>query len=277
VLVRAFILYHDFMHGSLLAKSRLAQVLFYPLGVLMLTPPRHWRFSHNYHHSHVGKVIVKNEREFPVLTSDIGSYPLMSTENWRRATPWQRLRYRISRHPLSILCAYVTIFLLVSCINPLVRDPRKYWDGALSLVAHGGLIALVWWCAGFDVALFAIILPFAIASALGAYLFYAQHTYEGLRIMPAEEWTYFEGALESSSYMKLSPIMCWFTGNIGYHHVHHLNPHIPFYRLPEAMAGIPELQHATETSLRPRDILACFRANLWKTSTQRMVTYREAW
>jgi len=76
--------------------------------------------------------------------------------------------------------------------------------------------------------------------------------------------------------MQLSPIMNWFTGNIGYHHVHHLNPHIPFYRLPEAMAGIPELQHPTVTSLRPRDILACFRANLWKISTQRMVSYREA-
>jgi omega-6 fatty acid desaturase (delta-12 desaturase) len=276
VLVRAFILYHDFMHGSLLSGSRVAQIVFYPLGLLLLTPPRHWRFSHNFHHSHVGKVIVGKEKAFPVLTSDIGSFPLMSTENWRQATAWQRLRYRISRHPLSILCAYVTIFFLVSCLNPLGREPRKYWDGALSLLAHGGLIALLWLYAGLDVALLAFVLPFAIASALGAYLFYAQHTYEGLRIMPAEDWTYFEGALESSSYMKLSPIMSWFTGNIGYHHVHHLNPHIPFYRLPEAMAAIPELQHPTITSLRPRDILACFRANLWETSTQRMVSYREA-
>ena len=94
--------------------------------------------------------------------------------------------------------------------------------------------------------------------------------------MPADSWTYFAGALESSSYMQLSPIMSWFTGNIGYHHVHHLNPHIPFYRLPEAMTAIPELQHPTVTSLRPRDMLACFRSNLWKISTQRMVSYREA-
>jgi omega-6 fatty acid desaturase (delta-12 desaturase) len=275
-LVRAFILYHDFMHGSLLSESRLAHVVFYPLGLLMLAPPRHWRFSHNFHHSHVGKVIDAKENEFPILTSDIGSFPLMSVERWQRATAWQRLRYRISRHPLTIMCAYATIFLLVSCLNPLVRNPRKYWDGALALLAHGGLIALLWLSAGFDVVLFAFILPFAIASALGAYLFYAQHTYEGLRIMPAEKWTYFEGALESSSYMQLSPIMSWFTGNIGYHHVHHLNPQIPFYRLPEAMAAIPELQHPTITSLRPRDIMACFRANLWEISTQRMVSYREA-
>jgi len=276
VLVRAFILYHDFMHGALLPESRLARALFYALGLLMLTPPRHWRFIHNYHHAHVGKVIVAKDNAFPVLTSDIGSYPLMSTEGWRRATAWQRFRYRISRHPLTLLCAYVTIFLLVSCVNPLVKAPRKYWDGALSLLAHGGLIAVLWLFAGVDVALFVVVLPFAIASAMGAYLFYAQHTYEGLRILPAEEWTYFEGALQSSSYMKLNPIMNWFTGNIGYHHVHHLNPHIPFYRLPDAMAAIPELRNPTVTSLRPRDILACFRANLWETSTRRMISYREA-
>ena len=80
--------------------------------------------------------------------------------------------------------------------------------------------------------------------------------------MPTEEWTYVQGALESSSYMKLGPIMKWFTGSIGYHHVHHLNPHIPFYRLPEAMAAIPELQHPVVTSLRPRDILSCFRESV---------------
>jgi omega-6 fatty acid desaturase (delta-12 desaturase) len=278
VLVRAFILYHDFMHGSLLSGSRLAQVVFYPLGLLLLTPPRHWRYSHNFHHAHVGKVIAAKESAFPVLTSDIGSFPLMSTTGWQRATAWQRLRYRISRHPLSIVCAYVTIFLLVSCLNPLVREPRKYWDGAISLVAHGGLIALLWLVAGLDVALFVVVLPFAIASALGAYLFffYALHTYEGLRIFPTDEWTFIDGALESSSYMRLNPLLSWFTGNIGYHHVHHLNSHIPFYRLPEAMAAIAELQHPTITSLHPRDIVACFRANLWKTSTQRMVSYRDA-
>lgn len=276
VLVRVFILYHDFMHGSLLSGSRLAQVIFYTLGLLMLTPPRHWRYSHNFHHAHVGKVIVTKESAFPVLTSDIGSFPLMSTEAWQRAAVWQRLRYRISRHPLAIACAYVTIFFLVSCLNPLVKDPRKYWDGAFSLLAHGGLIALLWLTAGFDVALFAFVLPFAIASALGAYLFYAQHTFEGLRILPPEEWTFFGGALESSSYLKLNPVMSWFTGNIGYHHVHHLNSHIPFYRLPDAMAAIPELQHPTVTTLRPHDILACFRANLWEPATQRMVSYREA-
>ena len=221
-------------------------------------------------------MIVAQRDAFPVVTSDIGSFPLMSTESWQTATASQRLRYRIARHPITILCAYVTIFLLISCVDPLLKNPRKYWDGALSLIAHGGTIALLWACAGFDVVLSAMFLPFVIASALGAYLFYAQHTFEGLRIFPAADWSYFRGALESSSYMKLGPIMKWFTGNIGYHHVHHLNPHIVFYRLPEAMAAMPELQHPAVTSLAPRDMLACFRANLWDKSTQRMVSYGEA-
>ena len=193
VLVRAFIIYHDYMHGSLLQGSRLAKSVLSSLGLLMLTPPAHWRFAHNFHHAHVGKVIPAKEDAFPVLTSDIGSFPLMSTESWQRATTWQRLRYRIIRHPLTILCAYVTIFLLVSCLNPLVKNPRKYWDGAFSLLAHGGLIASLWLYAGFDVAMFSVVLPFAIASALGAYLFYAQHTDEALHVFPAESWTYLKG------------------------------------------------------------------------------------
>lgn len=276
IMVRAFIIYHDFMHGSLLRGSRLARVVLYTLGALMLTPPRHWRFAHNFHHANVGKMIAPGTSPFPVITSDIGSFPLMSTATWQQATNWQRLRYRISRHPLTILFAYVTIFLFVGCVTPLATNPRKYWDGALALLAHGGLMLLLWLVAGFDAAFFSVLLPFAIAAALGAYLFYAQHTYEGLRVFPMEEWTYYQGALESASYMKLGPIMNWFTGNIGYHHIHHLNPHIPFYRLPEAMAAVPEFQHATVTTLCLRDVLSCFRANLWDSRSQRMVSYREA-
>jgi acyl-lipid omega-6 desaturase (Delta-12 desaturase) len=163
VMVRAFILYHDFAHGSLLSDSRLADVVFHSLGLLMLTPLRHWRFSHNFHHAHVGKIILPKEDAFPVVTSDVGSFPLMSTESWQRATTWPRLRYRMIRHPLTILCAYVTVFLFGGCLIPLVKNPRKYWDGLFSLLTHGGLIALVCLYAGFEIALFAAVLPLAIA------------------------------------------------------------------------------------------------------------------
>ena len=194
-MVRTFILYHDHMHGALLAKSGLAKVVFHTSGVLMLAPPRHWRRRHNFHHSQVGKVVVSKKSAFPVLTSDVASFPLMSTQAWGTTALGQRVRYRISRHPLTMLFAYGTIFLLAMCINPLRRAPYKNRDGAVSMLAHFGLIAVLWLWLGFEVALFAFILPYAIAAALGAYLCYAQHTYEGLRILPVQEWSHFDAAL----------------------------------------------------------------------------------
>jgi len=274
--VRAFILYHDFIHGSLLHGSRLATVLFRLYGLLVLTPSRYWRYSHNFHHAHVGQPVSSEGSSFPLMTSDVGSFPLMTINMWREASTWQRLRYRVSRHALTLLCAYGTVFLFSICIVPMFKNPRRYWDGGLSLLAHGGLIATVWVFAGFPALLFGFLLPFMIAAAMGAYLFYAQHNYAGMHIVAAEEWSYYRGATESSSYMKLGPIMSWFTGNIGYHHVHHLNPIIPFYRLPEAMAAIAELQNPDVTTLYPRDIFRCLRLNLWDQEKQRLVSYREA-
>jgi omega-6 fatty acid desaturase (delta-12 desaturase) len=115
-----------------------------------------------------------------------------------------------------------------------------------------------------------------IASALGSYVFFAQHSFKRMHIISSESWTYYRAALESSSYMRLNRLMQWFTGNIGFHHIHHLNVRIPFYRLPEAMAAIPELQSPVTTSLGLADIAACFNASLWDEGRQRMVSYREA-
>ncbi|MDH4054761.1 MAG: fatty acid desaturase, partial [Gammaproteobacteria bacterium] len=95
-------------------------------------------------------------------------------------------------------------------------------------------------------------------------------------ILQGDEWSYPDAAMESSSYLKLNRVMQWFTGNIGFHHIHHLNVRIPFYRLPEAMAAIPELQSPITTTLKPRDILDCFRCCLWDEERQKVVSYREA-
>jgi omega-6 fatty acid desaturase (delta-12 desaturase) len=97
-----------------------------------------------------------------------------------------------------------------------------------------------------------------------------------MHVMSAEDWTYNRAALESSSHMRLNKLMQWFTGNIGFHHIHHVNVRIPFYRLPETMTAIPELQSPVTTSLRPHDILECFRCCLWDEGMQRMISYREA-
>jgi omega-6 fatty acid desaturase (delta-12 desaturase) len=94
-----------------------------------------------------------------------------------------------------------------------------------------------------------------------------------MHVIPKEEWSFYRAALESCSYLKVGPIMSWITGNIGYHHIHHINSMIPFYRLAEAMEAIPELQNAVVTTLRPHEILACLRLKLWDETQNKMVGY----
>lgn len=266
MLIRTFILYHDFMHGSILPGSRLARAIFYSYGAVNLTPPRSWRDSHNFHHANVGRIEGSN----------VGAFPLMTTEMWRSSSRIRRLAYRITRHPATIACAYMTIFFFSVTLLPLLRRPLRYWDSALALLAHGTLVTALWISSGFGAAFFGLLLPMTLAGALGGYLFYAQHSFPGMRLLPDEEWTAYRAALASSSYLRLGPVLRWFTGNIGFHHVHHLNSLIPFYRLPQAMAAIPELQDPTVTTLKPRDVANCFRVNLWDEATRRMVGYRDS-
>jgi omega-6 fatty acid desaturase (delta-12 desaturase) len=115
-----------------------------------------------------------------------------------------------------------------------------------------------------------------VAGAAGVWLFYVQHQFEEAYWERQENWDPDRAAVQGSSFFDLPRWLHWFTGNIGFHHVHHLNPRIPFYRLPEAMAAIPELQHPVVTTLRPRDIRRCFHLNLWDPASDRMVGYREA-
>ena len=265
LMVRAFITYHDYMHNAILSRSRIARWLFRLYSALALTPPRSWRRSHNYHHGHVGKLDADND----------GAFPLMTTDMWRDASLLARIAYRVERHPLTILAGYFTIFFLNITLFSFLRNPTRNWDSLLVLLGHVGLIAALWILGGFDVAFFVILLPMTIASMIGSYLFFAQHSFEDMRIVPTETWTSRRAAMESSSYLQLNKVMCWFTGNIGYHHIHHLNARIPFYRLPEAMDAIEELQSPVTITLSFKDIRACFRCCLWDEGLQRMVSYRE--
>ena len=266
LLVRTFILYHDFMHGAILPGSKIARAVFYTYAAVNLTPPRSWRDSHNFHHANVGRITESNA----------GAFPLMTAEMWRKASPLERMGYRVIRHPVTILCAYLTIFFFSITLLSLLRRPSRYWDSALALLAHGAAFAALWLFAGFDAVFFALLLPMTIAAALGGYLFYAQHSFPEMRILPDAEWTVYRASLVSAGYLRLGPVLRWFTGNIGFHHIHHLNSLIPFYRLPDAMATLPELQHPSVTTLTPSAIAACFRTNLWDVSRGRMIAYREA-
>jgi len=198
---------------------------------------------------------------------------MVTTGMWAKLKPRERFMYKLIRHPLTIASAYFTLFMLGMGISPFLRAPKKHWACALGVVMNWTLTALIVWRLGFLTFVLGMFLPLAISMAVGGYLFYAQHNFPEAHIQPRESWSYTRAALESSSYMEMGRVMRFFTGNIGYHHVHHLNPLIPFYRLPDAMAAVPELHNPPKTSLMPGDVLACFRQKLWDPDKGRMVGY----
>ncbi|MDH3584137.1 MAG: fatty acid desaturase [Phycisphaerae bacterium] len=263
-LVRLFIIYHDHQHGTFLPGSRIAGALMGFYGLATLNPPSIWARSHNHHHKNNAKI----------FGAAIGSYPVMTTGAWDRATRGQRIAYLVQRHPLTIAAGYLTIFLYGMTIRSLINNPREHWDSAISLAVHAGLITLACFI-GVDVMLLVIVIPCAIGSAIGSYLFYAQHNYPDMKIRDRSEWDYVYAALHSSSYIPMNPVMAWFTGNIGYHHVHHLNHQIPFYNLPAAMAEFEELQNPGRTTLWPWDIARCLRLKLWDSKRDRLITLAE--
>jgi omega-6 fatty acid desaturase (delta-12 desaturase) len=262
--VRAFIIYHDQQHRAILPHSRAAELIMRLFGLWILCPCSVWRKSHDYHHAH-NSLLRGNP---------IGSFPVMTREQFSRASRGQRWAYLFTRHPLVMLFGYVFVFLGSMVILPLFQSPRRHYDCLLSLLLHLTLAATLVLHWGVLALVLSLILPLCIASAMGAYLFYAQHSFPGVVLRDKAGWTYEGAALESSSHLRTGPILAWFTGNVGYHHIHHLNHRIPFYRLPEVQRALPELRQVKTTSLHPVEIYRCLRLKLWCVQTQRMVGLR---
>jgi omega-6 fatty acid desaturase (delta-12 desaturase) len=258
--LRLFVIYHDHQHHTILTGSRLADGMMQIFGIWSLSPSSIWRSSHNHHHNHNSKL----------RGSHIGSFPIMTAEAFRKSSRGTRFWYLFQRHPLTILLGYLFIFLFGMCLRPGIHHPRKHWDCLVAVLVHAGIGTGLVLGFGWETLLLVQTIPSLIASALGAYLFYVQHNFPGVAFRDQSTWTYEAAALESSSFLRLNPMMAWFTANIGYHHIHHLNPKIPFYRLPEAMRAIPELQCPKSTTLGPRDIYRSFQLKVWDVSLQRM-------
>lgn len=266
VQVRLFIFYHDALHGAIFRRSRVAYGLMTLVGIYMMSVRSVWRESHDFHHQHNAKL----------ASSGIGSFPIMSLAMAQRATPGQMRRYRLLRHPATIFGGYLSVFLLGMAIGPFVRDPRRHWSGPLAVLVHVALVGVIAWQFGWVGALAAVVVPSAVATAMGSYLFYAQHNFPSMQVENREGWNFTTAALRSSSMFEMGWLMRWLTGNIGFHHVHHLNHRIPFYRLPEAMAAIPELQVPGRTSWRIMDVIACLRLYMYDHEQGRMLTRAEA-
>jgi len=253
LMVRLFVIFHDYQHGAILADSKWASAIMRVVGILSLAPTCVWRSSHNHHHAHNSKL----------RSAHIGSYPIMTRKRYLAASAREQHHYLFIRHPLTIFAGYLTTFALGMCLLPLLRNPKQNWEGAFALLLHAAIIACVGYFGGFALAGLVVILPCALAMGLGSYLFYAQHNFPEVVHTDNAGWTHHGAALQSSSFMRMPACMHWFTANIGYHHIHHLNAKIPFYRLPEVMKAMPELQDPNTTSLHPREMFRCLRLKVW--------------
>ena len=261
LMVRMFIIYHDYEHHAILNKSKLARVIMPLYGAYVLNPASIWKRSHDHHHKHNSKL----------FTSSIGSYLIVTKCKFMSMSKAEQRTYLASRHPLVMVFGYFFIFMIGMCLMSFISNPRKHYDSLLALIAHFAIAFALVWFFGWMAWLLVMFIPFMVSSAMGAYLFYAQHNFPGVTFSDNGEWAYEKAALESSSFMDTNPIMHWFTGNIGYHHIHHLNSRIPFYRLPEVMREIPELQKVKTTSLSLKDIIACLRLKVWDHDSGQMV------
>ncbi len=261
ITVRMFVLYHDFEHHAILNKSVIGKIIFSAFGILSLAPVSIWKRSHDYHHKHNSKL----------FSSSIGSYLIITREKFETLSPAEKRSYLLSRHPITIFFGYFTMFFYGISMRSFLNNPKKHYDSLIAMIIHIALIVTVIYFLGWQTWLFSMFVPFFISGFFGDYLFYAQHNFPDVTFHNNEEWAYEKAALESSSFMDMGPIMNWFTANIGYHHIHHMNSRIPFYRLPEVMAAFPELQHPKRTSLAPKDIIACLKLKVWDSAQGKMV------
>jgi omega-6 fatty acid desaturase (delta-12 desaturase) len=156
------------------------------------------------------------------------------------------------------------------------RTPEKHRDGMVWLLVQPLAVLVLTLTMGWLAALIGFFLPVFLAAMLGSYLFYAQHSFEGVRYQSRENWDYYYAALRTSSMFDMPRWMHWFTGNIGYHHVHHVNPRIPFYRLPEAMNAVPGLQHPLRTEWSLHALRYIFGHHIWDDARQELIGYAEA-
>jgi omega-6 fatty acid desaturase (delta-12 desaturase) len=264
-LLRTFIMFHDCTHGSFLPSRRANAYVGAVLGLLVLAPFSRWRHDHAVHHATSGDLERRGVGDLPTLTVD---------EYWQRS-PRGRLAYRVFRNPLVMFGIGPVVAMMIGPrISPRSQRPHMRrsvirTDIALA-VAIGGLC---WWI-GWQAFLIVWAPPALLAGSAGIWLFYVQHQFEDAYWQHTDGWDYADAALRGSSYLKLTPVLQFFTGSIGLHHVHHLNARIPNYNLQRAHDET-EILHSVPT-LALADGLRAVRLKLWDERTGKLVTFAQA-
>lgn len=267
LLARLFIFQHDCGHGSFFDSSNLNDWVGRLIGVITFTPYEYWRWTHNVHHRTSGNL---DERS-------LGDINVMTVSEYQTLGRWQKFCYRAYRHPF-VLFGIGPVWQFVfkhrlPLDTPLNR--KKEWRSVivtnLALLAIATLIiAQIGWKR-----FLLVQIPIGLIGGVAAiWLFYVQHQFENTYWRRQEEWNFVQAALEGSSFLDLPPVLEWFTGNIGYHPLHHLSVKVPNYHLKRCYEAVPEVRGKTRLTLW--ESFACAKLALWDESRMRLVSFNEA-
>lgn len=264
--MRIFIIQHDCGHHSFLTNKVANDLLGTICGVISLTPYRLWKRTHSRHHASSGNLQHRGHGDVSTLT----------VAEYLQRSKWGRLRYRIYRHPL-VLFVFGASYLFIIRQRFTLGIPRTWKVERRSVHLTNLGIALLWGC-GVCIfgaqSFFLIELPTVVlGAAMGSWLFYIQHQYEDAYWQPHRTWSFNNSALDGSSYYRLPRVLQWFSGNIGFHHIHHLNSRIPNYHLHACYSAEPAFREGVTFGVR--ESLTCASWKLWDETTQRMVTFAD--
>ena len=264
--IRLFIFQHDCGHGAFFTSQRMNDRLGAVLGLLSLMPYRYWRRTHAIHHATSGDL---DHREF-------GDVATLTVDEYRALTPFGRLRYRAYRNMFTLLVLGPIYQFIIKYRLPLdiPRSWKREWASVIWTNVGLTLILLAAWQTIGLKAFFLVQLPINIfGGALGIWLFYVQHQFEDTYWREHPEWDVHRAGIEGSSFYDLGSVLHWLTGNIGFHHIHHLASRIPNYRLKETFHGIPELANVTRLTIWGS--FKCARLHLWDPESQRLIGFRQ--
>lgn len=262
-LVRAFIIFHDCGHGSFFKSQTANHILGAITGVLTFTPYYHWRWEHAIHHSSSGDLDRRG-------TGDVWT---LTVEEYLQSSRWRRFSYRLARNPFVLfVLAPLFLFICMQRIPKFKAPTRERYSVYLTNLALGTIAAGMIWVFGVKAYLILQLIVLAVAGSAGVWLFYVQHQFEGVYWERGDNWDYATAALQGSSFYKLPKILQWFSGNIGYHHIHHLSPRIPNYHLEKCHESEPLFQ-----TVKPITFFASFKSftfRLWDEQRRRLVGYQ---